>query len=52
MQNTSQQYPEDQMRLPQIRDVPRNYSGELLISRLDLSRVGYLCADMTWQTIG
>ena len=37
------------MRLPQIREVPKDYSGELLISRLDLSRVGYLCPDMPFS---
>jgi hypothetical protein len=42
MQNTFQQSPEYRMRLPQIREVTKDYSGELLISCLDLSRVGYL----------
>jgi hypothetical protein len=49
MQDTSQQYPEHRMRLPQIREVPKGYSGELLISCLDLSRVGYLWPDMPFS---
>ena len=49
MQITSQQYPEHRMRLPQIREVPKDYSGELLISCLDLSRVGYLCPDIPFS---
>jgi hypothetical protein len=34
------------MRFLQIPRVPEDYSEELLISCLDLSRVGYLCPDM------
>jgi hypothetical protein len=29
--------------------VPKEHSGELLISCLDLSRVGYLCPDMPFS---
>jgi hypothetical protein len=49
MQNISQQYPEDRMRLLKVRGVPKEYSGELLISCLDLSRVGYLHPDMPFS---
>jgi hypothetical protein len=37
------------MRLLQIRGVPEDYSGELPISCLDLSRIGYLCPDMPFS---
>ena len=49
MQNISQRYPKHRMRLLQICGVAEDYSGELLISCLDLSRVGYLWPDMPFS---
>jgi hypothetical protein len=49
MRYISQRYPEHGMRLLQIREVPEDYSGELLISCLDLSRIGCLCPDMPFS---
>jgi hypothetical protein len=49
MQNTAQQYPEHRMRLLKVRELPKDYSGELLISCLDLSRVGYLRPHMPFS---
>jgi hypothetical protein len=35
-----------------IRGFPKDCSGELLISCLDLSQVGYLCPDMPFSLVG
>jgi hypothetical protein len=52
MQITSQQYPEHRMRLPQdSRSGKKDYSGELLISCLNLSRVGYFCPDVLFSLV-
>jgi hypothetical protein len=43
MQHISQEHPQVRVGLAQIAE---GYSGELLISCLDISRIGYLYSDM------